>query len=218
MPQNTITLGNGKTYSLDRYGFLDPPEQWDDEFATNMAEKVGILDGLTEEHWEFIRYLRRKFIIAKTVPVVVIACAENKMRLGKLRALFPAGYHRGACKIAGINHSFMYEHNIWLTYESYRMLLANYGMTPAGFLENFDQWDKRFVYQIVSEWDLADGLRDRHWDVIYYLRDFYEENKNIPTVFETCKIMELTFPELLELFPDGYRRGACRAAGLPFFA
>lgn len=218
MPEQTITLKNGKTYTLDRHGFLEPPEQWDDDFANGMAERLGIHGGLTEEHWNFVRYLRKKFTEEQTVPVVVLACAENNMRLGKLRSLFPAGYHRGACKIAGINYKFMYEHNIWLTYESYRMLKANYKMTPSGFLEDFDQWDRQFAHLMVSDWALPGGLSAKHWEVIEYLRDYYREKMDIPTVYETCKVLQLTIAELRELFPEGYRRGACRAAGLPFFA
>lgn len=216
MPEEQVTLKNGKSYSLDRYGFLDPPEQWDEDFAEGLAERVGIHGSLTDEHWDFIRYLRGKFVDEKTVPVVVIACAENNMRLGKLRSLFPAGYHRGACKMAGINYKFMYEHNIWLTYESYRLLKANYKMTPCGFLEDFDQWDRQFAFHVISEWDLPEGLSDRHWEVIGYLRDYYGKNHNIPTIYETCKAIDLKLTELQGLFPEGYRRGACRVAGLPF--
>jgi tRNA 2-thiouridine synthesizing protein E len=218
MDQQKITLDNGKTYALDRHGFLDPPDQWDEDFAAGLAAQVGIHGALTEEHWHFIHYLRKKFIDEETVPVVVLACADNDIRLGKLRSLFPAGYHRGACKLAGINYNFMYEHNIWLTYESYRMLKANYKMTPTGFLEDFDQWDKQFAHLIVTEWGFPDGLGDRHWEVIGFLRDYYREAKDIPTVYETCRDLELTLSELRELFPEGYRRGACRVAGLPFFA
>ncbi|UCG50749.1 MAG: TusE/DsrC/DsvC family sulfur relay protein [Candidatus Latescibacterota bacterium] len=216
MPEEMMTLENGKTYTLDRHGFLDPPDQWDAEFAVAMAQRVGIHDGLTEAHWEFIRYLRTKFLEEKTVPVVVIACADNGMRLGKLRSLFPTGYHRGACKIAGINYDFMYKHNIWLTYESYRLLKANYNMSPNGFLADFDRWDRQFAYLIVTEWDLPLGLSDRHWQVIDYLRDHYRKTHDIPTIFEVCKDLELTLADLRNLFPEGYRRGACRAAGLPF--
>ena len=218
MTGQSITLENGKTYTLDRHGFLDPPGQWDEEFAESVALQAGIHGGLTEEHWDFIQYLRKKFLEEDTVPVVVIACAENSIRLGKLRALFPAGYHRGACKIAGINYQFMYEHNIWLTYESYRMLKANYKMSASGFLDDCDQWDRQFAHLIVSEWGFPDGLTDRHWDVINYLRDYYQAHKDIPTVYETCKVLELSLTDLRELFPEGYRRGACRIAGLPFFA
>ncbi len=216
--ENTITLKSGKTYSLDRHGFLDPPDQWDDDFAVEMAKRTGIHGELTEDHWDFIRYLRRQFVIAKTVPVVVLACAENKLRLGKLKAMFPAGYHRGACKIAGINYKFMYDHNIWLTYETYSTLKTRYNVTQSGFLNDFTQWNPQFALQVAADWDLPNDLGDRHWDVIKYLREFYGKNESIPNVYDICKDMGLTLQELLSLFPEGYRRGACRASGLPFLS
>jgi len=213
----TLNLG-GKTYRLDRHGFLDPPEQWDEHFANEMARRLGIGGGLTLEHWRFIFYLRKKFLEEKTVPVVVTACADNNLRLSKLRHLFPAGYHRGACKIAGINYEFMYRTNIWLTYESYSIVTSEYRLTPAGFLEDFDQWDERFAQILASEWRLPQGLTEKHRRIIYFLRDFYRKKKNIPTVYTTCRVNKIGLHELRELFPGGYRRGACRMAGLPFFA
>ncbi len=212
----TVTFA-GKTYSLDEHGFLDPPEQWDEDFANGMAEKLGIYGGLTEDHWNFIHYLRRKFLEEETVPVVVLACADNKLRLSDLRFLFPTGYHRGACKIAGINYEFMYTHNYWLTYETSTLPKEEYKMTSQRFLENFEQWDERFAHQIAREWKLPEGLTERHREIIRYLRDYYKDNNNVPTVFETCKANNLDLEELIELFPDGYRRGACRMAGIPFF-
>ena len=218
MEQETVTFGEGQSYTLDRHGFLDPPEQWDETFANGMAKKLGIFDGLTEEHWSFIRYIRKKYIEEKTVPLVVYACVDNNLRLGKLKALFPTGYHRGACKIAGINYDFMYEHNIWLTYESYTALKAEHQLTVMGFLEDFEKWNERFSHLVASEWSLPKGLTEKHWEVIRFLRDFYRKAKNIPTVFETCKANNIEINELLEYFPGGYRRGACRIAGLPFFS
>ena len=53
--------------------------------------------------------------------------------------------------------------------------------------------------------------------IIEYLREYYRYKRNIPTVYEACKSNGIEVEELLNLFPDGYRRGACRAAGLPFF-
>ena len=73
MEDKTVTF-KGKSYTLDDYGFLDPPEQWDEDFAEGMAETLDIFGGLTQKHWDFIRYLRGKFIEEKTVPVVVLAC------------------------------------------------------------------------------------------------------------------------------------------------
>ena len=205
-----------REYTLDGHGFLHPPEQWNEEFAEGMAERLGIYNGLTEEHWNFIGYLRRKFIEEKTVPLVVYACADNKLRLSRLAHLFPTGYHRGACKIAGINYQFMFDSNPWITYESYSVLKSEYKLTEAGFLESFDQWNERFAQITAGECQLPEGLTEIHWQIIYYLRNYYSRMKNIPTVYAACKANEVEVGELRDLFPSGYRRGACRIAGLPF--
>lgn len=207
----------GETYSLDDYGFLDPPDQWTETFAEGMARMVGIREGLTPRHWELIRYLRKKFLEEKTVPVVVLACADNAMRLSELRTLFPAGYHRGACKVAGINYQFMYDLNLWLTYETWAPLKPRYPLDSMGFLEDSELWDEDFVEQMMSQMDPPLLATDRQMQVIRYLRDYYAVNQLIPPVFEACSANDLSLEELKALFPAGYRRGACRLAGLPFF-
>jgi TusE/DsrC/DsvC family sulfur relay protein len=212
---NTISF-RSRHYTLDEQGFLYPPEQWDEVFAEGMAGRLGIYGGLTQEHWNFIHYLRRKFLVEKTVPLVVYACVDNNLRLSRLAFLFPTGYIRGACKIAGINYQFMYESNPWLTYESYAILKSEYKLTGSGFLEDFEKWDDRFAHIVASEWHLPDGLTAKHWQIIAYLRDHYSRTRTIPTVFTTCKANGIDMDDLLDLFPDGYRRGACRMAGIPF--
>jgi tRNA 2-thiouridine synthesizing protein E len=182
-----------------------------------MAQQQGIHAGLTDEHWSFIRYLRQKFLEEHTVPLLVFACADNKIRLGKLKHLFPTGYHRGACRIAGINYDFMKAVNIWHTYETAPVQGARYRLTPLGFLERFEDWDEGFAHQLAQEAALPGGLTGRHLDVIRFLRDYYRDHRTIPTVFETCEAGGLDLDELRSLFPEGYRRGACRLAGLPFF-
>jgi len=206
----------GKTYSLDDHGFLDPPDQWEVGFAEGMARMVGITGGLAERHWQVVNYLRRKFLEEDTVPVVVLACADNKMRLSELRSLFPTGYHRGACKIAGINYRFMYDTNIWLTYETWAPLEPRYEMGAAGFLKDFETWDEDFVETLMGQLKPPNTPSERHLQVVQYLRDYYAVNRMIPPVFEACTANDLTLEELRELFPAGYRRGACRMAGLPF--
>ncbi|MFC1707191.1 TusE/DsrC/DsvC family sulfur relay protein [Planctomycetota bacterium] len=215
MDPRTLTFEE-KTYSLDTRGFLDPPEQWDEDFAEGMARNLGIYDGLTEEHWSLIYYLRKKFLEERTVPFLVFACADNKVRLSRLKHLFPTGYHRGACKIAGINYEFMYQDNIWHTYESYSTLEAQHALTDTGFLKDFSKWNRRFAQMVAQDWELPEGVTDRHWQVLEFLRDYYARAKTIPTVYETCETNDLDLRELNQLFPDGYCRGACRMAGLPF--
>jgi len=207
----------GNTYSLDDHGFLDPPDQWNESFAEGMAKMVGIVGGLTERHWQLINYLRHKFLDEQTVPVVVAACSDNDMRLSELRSLFPTGYHRGACKIAGINYQFMYELNFWLTYETAPPPKPRYNLDQLGFLQDFEQWDEDFVELAMAQRDPPTTPTNRHLQVVHYLRDYYAINRTLPTVFETCSANSMSMEELRELFPAGYRRGACRMAGLPFY-
>jgi tRNA 2-thiouridine synthesizing protein E len=214
----TLTFAKGKTYSLDQYGFLDEPEEWDEDFANGMAGLQGIHDGLTKEHWDFISYVREKFLKENTLPLLIVACADNNLRLGKLKALFPTGYFRGACRIAGLSHEFMCDVNIWHSYETAPRLKPEYEISPQGFLEDFHQWNERFANLVSNEWALAGGLTSKHWQVINFLRNCYQITGNIPTVYEVCQAHDLDLNDLKELFPGGYRRGACRIAGLPFFA
>ena len=207
----------GRTYELDDYGFLYPPEQWDESFADGMAKVVGIKSGLTNRHWEFVRYLRHKFLDENTVPVLVMACSENHMRLSELRRLFPTGYHRGACKIAGINYMFMYETNYWLTYEKAPPARQRYELDALGFLKNTQQWDEDFVELAMSQRDPPTTPTAKHCQVLHYLRNYYAVTRVLPAVHETCAANDLSLDDLRELFPAGYRRGACRIAGLPFF-
>ena len=54
--------------------------------------------------------------------------------------------------------------------------------------------------------------------MIHFLRTYYQAIDNIPSVHEVCAAHNIELNALIELFPGGYRRGACRIAGLPFFA
>ncbi len=214
----TLSFGKGKTYSLDQYGFLHEPEQWDEDFANGMAPLQGIHDGLTKEHWDFITYVRAKFLEEKTLPLLVVACADNHIRLGKLKSLFPTGYFRGACRIAGLSHEFVCDVNIWHSYETAPRLKPEYEINSQGFIVDFHQWNKRFAELVADDWALDDGLTSKHWEVIEFLRNYYQVTNNIPIVYEVCQAHGLDLDALNELFPGGYRRGACRIAGLPFFA
>ncbi len=203
----TVKLEN-KDYQVDEHGYLYPPEQWDEDFANGMAAALGISSGLTERHWKILRYLRKKFIEEKTVPLAAHMCLDNDTTLQELRSLFPSGYHRGACKIAGINYRFL---PVPAAAKKPR-----YKLDELGFLVDFTAWDLDFVEYMMKE--LGRGSpTDRHWDVIRYLRDYYEQHHNLPTVYEACTTNDFSLKDLLELFPDGYRRGACRLAGLPFY-
>jgi len=139
------------------------------------------------------------------------------MRLSELRSLFPTGYHRGACKVSGINYKFMWETNYWLTYETAPPAKPRYKLDDLGYLEDFEDWDEDFVELAMSQREPPVAPTERHHQIVSYLRDYYAANRALPTVYETCSANDLSLDELRELFPAGYRRGACRVAGLPFY-
>lgn len=213
-----VTFESGKAYTLDDHGFLVQSDEWEEEFANGMARLQGIHDGLTKEHWDFIHYIRKKALKDKDLPLLVVACSDNNIRLGRLKALFPSGYFRGACRIAGISFKTLCDLNIWHSYETVPPLLNAYDLDTQGFLKDFDKWDERFANLLSSEWSLPGGLTPKHWDVIRFLRNYYIATHNIPVVFEVCQAHDLELGDLKAMFPGGYRRGACRVAGLPFFA
>ena len=95
-----VTLG-GKEVEIDEDGFIQDPDIWNKEVAADLAKTEGV-DELTEEHWKIVHYLRDYFIINRTIPTVYETCSANDSNLEELRELFPAGYRRGACRIAGL--------------------------------------------------------------------------------------------------------------------
>ena len=103
----------GKIYKIDEEGYLIDPATWDEAFAEAMAPKVMIRHGLTEAHWKVIKFIRNSFDKLNLCPIVYVACQQNNLGLGDLKRLFPTGYHRGACKLAGISYRqgfFQYYH------------------------------------------------------------------------------------------------------------
>ncbi|MBE9580198.1 MAG: TusE/DsrC/DsvC family sulfur relay protein, partial [Proteobacteria bacterium] len=72
-------------------------------------------------------------------------------------------------------------------------------------------------YAVYKAYDMkihGGKLSDKHWQIIRFLREYYEKNEEIPTIYETCEANQINIEELEQLFPDGYHRGAVKIAGL----
>ena len=84
----------------------------------------------------------------------------------------------------------------------------------------------------ISNWseDLADtiavaekiDMNDDHWEVVNFLRDYYEEYQIAPAVRVLTKAIRKSLGDdkgnskyLYELFPYGPAKQACKIAGLP---
>ena len=212
---------NGKQYEVDALGYLINPDDWDENFAEGMAPQVRIEGGLTDAHWKVIRFIRNSFDKMNNCPLVYVACRKNDIGLGDLRKLFPTGYLRGACKLAGVTYREGYFQKNWIEehiVHHVRMYEKKvYKTDVMGFLMDFNDWDENFALHKAYELKMPEYLTKRHWAVINYMRDYYAQNGRIPTVYETCENNNIDLDELEKLFPDGYHRGAVKVAGLRDF-
>ena len=207
-----------KEYKVDNQGYLIDPGDWDEDFALGMAPRVKIGGGLSDAHWKVIHFIRNTFEQMNTCPLVYIACRNNNIGLGDLKKLFPTGYHRGACKLAGITYRQWYFQR-YLVEEKIRQHehdyeFKTYSIDTRGYLVDTNQWDENFAILKAYEMKMVDYLTDRHWSIIYYLRRKFESDKAIPTIYEVCEENGLKLDEFEQMFPDGYHRGAIKIAGL----
>jgi tRNA 2-thiouridine synthesizing protein E len=197
----------GKTYHVDDLGYLTDPNQWDEDFAEEMAPTLEIPQGLTEDHWKVIRFLRNATEKTGNLPTVYQACKHNGLRMRDLMRLFPTGYRRGVMILAGYNEPY---------YDRSRQLREEkvYKVNAHGFLVNPLDWDESYAISKADELGISGGLTDKHWQVIRFLRERFIQTRVIPTVYETCEENHLETEDLEALFPSGYHRGAVKIAGL----
>jgi len=204
---NRILKVGDRTFALDDLGCLQRFDEWKPQFAESMASEVGITPPLGPEHWKVIKYLREAVERTGRTPIVHRACRDCGLKLRDIERLFPTGFHRGACRLAGLNY-----------FERYTPPTAasspgrTYLIDERGFLVNPDDWDERFARQLAEDSGL--DLTEAHWQVIRYLRAARERTGAVPPVHTTCRACNLELEDLERLFPRGYQRQAVKLAGL----
>jgi tRNA 2-thiouridine synthesizing protein E len=213
----TRTFG-GKKFKVDSLGFLLDFDQWDRVFVEGMASAVEISGELTSSHWAVLDYIRGEFSQKGRCPQVFHTSRACGLGLDQLRDLFPTGYLRGACLLAGIPYERgFYGVALPASLVARRPAFVEgktYEIDTGGFLVDPNSWDARFATLKASEMKMPEGLTKRHWGIIHYLRDRWAKDHIAPNVYTTCKACRLTLEELERLFPDGYQRGAIKIAGL----
>ena len=213
----TMDFG-GKVYEVDEKGFLVHPEQWDEDFARGSARLVGILSGLTNEHWCIISFIRNTFAETGRCPMMHGIGKDCGMKLADLKRLFPPGYLRGACKLAGLTYMEEEVHSSWLpaermTRKTMPLRERRYLMNIWGFLIDPAQWDEEYAVFRAREMKMPE-LNESHWSIIRFLREQFQSTGEVPTFHRTCEAHNLEIDQFGELFPDGYNRGAVKIAGL----
>lgn len=90
--------------ATDAEGYLIDPAQWSEEFASAVARDEGIM--LTEDHWKIIRFMRQWLedhgVSADARHVMKFLAGDRETGRARLFELFPYGYVKQACKIAGM--------------------------------------------------------------------------------------------------------------------
>ena len=89
----------------DAEGYLVEPDDWNEGVAQVLAQEENIQ--LNDDHWDVIRFMRdfyQERQVAADARFVIKHLAERmgKEAQKKLSALFPYGYVKQACKIAGM--------------------------------------------------------------------------------------------------------------------
>jgi tRNA 2-thiouridine synthesizing protein E len=96
----TATLA-GKTVEVTEEGFLVNPDDWTEEMAKELAEKMGIYE-LTDKHWQVIRFMRKEFKETGQIPTIRAIKNRSGVSTKELYELFPEGPAKKAAFIAGL--------------------------------------------------------------------------------------------------------------------
>ena len=95
-----------------------------------------------------------------------------------------------------------------------------YETDEEGYLTNLSDWSAEIAERMANDDDC--DLADPHWEVINFLRDYYEEYQLAPAVRVLTKAIGKKLGKdrgnsryLYELFPYGPAKQACKYAGLP---
>ncbi|HXW65977.1 MAG TPA: TusE/DsrC/DsvC family sulfur relay protein [Burkholderiaceae bacterium] len=93
------------TAPTDDEGYLLDPLDWSESFARTVATKENI--ELTEDHWDVIRFMRDFYQTRQVAADARFVIKHLSQRYGtdarnRLFELFPYGYVKQACKIAGM--------------------------------------------------------------------------------------------------------------------
>ena len=97
---------------------------------------------------------------------------------------------------------------------------TTYETDEDGYLIELDQWNLEVGAFLAEEEGLE--MSDAHWEVVNFLRDYYEEYKIAPMIRILTKAIGKKLGKdkgntkyLYDLYPGGPAKQACKIAGLP---
>ncbi len=92
--------------------------------------------------------------------------------------------------------------------------------TEDGFLLHLTDWNEAVAIEIAKRHDIE--MTPAHWDIIFFIRDYYQNFQHLPNARVFTKAIKKTFGDEIgnsryfhKLFPPGPLKYACKIAGLP---
>jgi tRNA 2-thiouridine synthesizing protein E len=97
----------GAGVNLDDEGYLVDPDDWTESVGEQLAQRENIV--LSDAHWKIIHFMREYYDQHKIAPDAryIIKILSDEQGYGRkartrLYELFPYGYAKQTCKIAGM--------------------------------------------------------------------------------------------------------------------
>lgn len=85
-----------------------------------------------------------------------------------------------------------------------------------GFLSDKNFWSPEIVKKLAHANEIGElTLSAEHWDVINFVKGYYEVFGAGPPIVKVAKHCGLNLTQICQLFPCGLVKGAYRLAGLP---
>ena len=86
-----------------------------------------------------------------------------------------------------------------------------------GYLIEPQDWNERVAEEFARQENIQ--LSEDHWDVIHFMREYYEEHQVAPDARFVIKHLAARLGnasrnKLFELFPYGYVKQACKISGM----
>jgi len=117
-PCGNELVSRGRVYPLDRRGFLADPSEWDPDFCAAMAPQLGLEERLTLLQLKVVLFVRRWYVQRGEIARVHETCHGCGLTRAGLQTLFPGGYQRQVCRLAGIPYRVIDRCHNALTYET----------------------------------------------------------------------------------------------------
>lgn len=83
-----------------------------------------------------------------------------------------------------------------------------------GFIQQPELWDEEVARDLARQEGIEE-MGDDHYQVVYYIRNYYLKFEIAPLIRRLCKETEKDIDAIYDLFPAGPADGACKIAGLP---